>query len=96
MNEVTIQQRLAILEQTVADIKRQINDAPTSSNWLEKVTGSISDESAFLEALEYGRSLRHADKPTNPMSANAIMEQALKDLLQPDTDKSTDEADNLQ
>ncbi|RCJ29218.1 hypothetical protein A6770_22460 [Nostoc minutum NIES-26] len=98
MNEVTIEQRLATLEQTVADLKRQINDAPTSSNWQELVIGSISDEPAFLEALEYGRAFRHADKPTNQFASNEIAEQALKnkDMLLPDTDKSTDEADNLQ
>ncbi len=61
LDEANLEQRLAILEQTVADIKHQVIDAPTYSNWLEKVIGSISDEPAFLEALEYGRSLRHAD-----------------------------------
>ncbi len=61
LDEANFEQRLAILEQTVADIKHQVIDAPTYSNWLEKVIGSISDEPAFLEALEYGRSLRHAD-----------------------------------
>jgi hypothetical protein len=30
---------------------------------LEKLIGSISDEAAFLEALEYGRTFRQADKP---------------------------------
>ncbi|HBE47848.1 MAG TPA: transferase hexapeptide repeat containing protein, partial [Cyanobacteria bacterium UBA11369] len=33
-------------------------------NWLDKLIGSISDESAFLEALEYGRAFRQADKPS--------------------------------
>ncbi|MBN3884716.1 MAG: transferase hexapeptide repeat containing protein [Nostoc sp.] len=61
LDEANFEQRLATLEQTVADIKHQVIDAPTYSNWLEKVIGSISDEPAFLEALEYGRSLRHAD-----------------------------------
>ncbi|MEH2353019.1 transferase hexapeptide repeat containing protein [Nostoc sp.] len=61
LDEANFEQRLAILEQTVANIKHQVIDAPTYSNWLEKVIGSISDEPAFLEALEYGRSLRHAD-----------------------------------
>ncbi|MEH2090500.1 transferase hexapeptide repeat containing protein [Nostoc sp.] len=61
LDEANFEQRLAILEQTVADIKHQVIDAPTYSNWLEKIIGSISDESAFLEALEYGRSLHHAD-----------------------------------
>ncbi|MEH2273764.1 MAG: transferase hexapeptide repeat containing protein [Nostoc sp.] len=61
LDEANFEQRLATLEQTVADIKHRVIDAPTSNNWLEKVIGSISDEPAFLEALEYGRSLRHAD-----------------------------------
>ncbi|WP_375443155.1 transferase hexapeptide repeat containing protein [uncultured Nostoc sp.] len=61
LDEANLEQRLATLEQTVADIKHRVIDAPTYSNWLETVIGSISDEPAFLEALEYGRSLRHAD-----------------------------------
>ncbi|MFN6528167.1 MAG: transferase hexapeptide repeat containing protein [Nostoc sp. ChiSLP03a] len=61
LDEANLEQRLATLEQTVADIKHRVIDAPTYSNWLEKVIGSISDEPAFLQALEYGRSLRHAD-----------------------------------
>jgi hypothetical protein len=61
LDETNVEQRLATLEQTVADLKRRVIDAPISSNWLEQVIGSISDEPAFLEALEYGRSLRHAD-----------------------------------
>jgi hypothetical protein len=68
LDETTFEQRLANLEHTVADLKRKVVDVPTSSNWLEKVIGSISDESAFLEALEYGQSLRHADKPTDETS----------------------------
>ncbi|WP_375497339.1 transferase hexapeptide repeat containing protein [uncultured Nostoc sp.] len=61
LDEANFEQRLATLEQTVVDIKHRVIDAPISNNWLEKVIGSISDESAFLKALEYGRSLRHAD-----------------------------------
>ncbi|MBD2514975.1 transferase hexapeptide repeat containing protein [Nostoc sp. FACHB-973] len=60
LNEANLEQRLLTLEQTVANLKRRVIDAAISSNWLEKVIGSISDEPAFLEALEYGRSLRHA------------------------------------
>ncbi|MFN6564717.1 MAG: hypothetical protein RMY28_033655 [Nostoc sp. ChiSLP01] len=61
LNEANLEQRLVILEQTVADLKCRVIDAPASSDWLEKVIGSISDEPAFLEALEYGRLSRHAD-----------------------------------
>ncbi|MBD2681090.1 MULTISPECIES: transferase hexapeptide repeat containing protein [Nostoc] len=68
LDETNLEQRLATLEQTVAELKRRVIDAPTSSNWLEKIIGSISDEPAFLKALEYGRSLRHADISTDETS----------------------------
>lgn len=65
LDETTIEQRLVSLEQTVAELKRQMLVVPTTNNWLEKVTGSISDEQTFLEILEYGKALRYADKPAN-------------------------------
>ncbi len=63
LDETTLEQRLAILEHTVADLKCRIDSIPASSNWLERVIGSISDEAAFLEALEYGKLLRYTDRP---------------------------------
>ena len=64
LDEATLKHRLAILEQEVADLKRKSESNSISSNWLDKLIGSISDELAFLEALEYGRAFRQADKPT--------------------------------
>lgn len=62
----TIDRRLTTLEQTVANLQQHIGvPQPTSSNWLEIVMGSVSDESAFLEALEYGRQMREADRPND-------------------------------
>lgn len=94
-NQVTIEQRLATLEQTVADLKRQIIGVPVSSNWLEKITGSISDEAVFLEALEYGRLIRHADKPKNEAAeaANQVAEISFDAMLLGETAQSTEEAD---
>ena len=65
LDETTIEQRLVTLERTVAELQRLLQVKPADSNWLEKVTGSISDEQAFLEVLEYGRSFRQEDKPTD-------------------------------
>lgn len=64
LDKTTIEQRIATLEHTVADLKRRIDGVPADSNWLEKVIGSISDEPTFLEALEYGKSLRYTDRYT--------------------------------
>lgn len=63
LDEATLECRLAILEQEVADLKRQSESNSVPGKWLEQLIGSISDESAFLEALEYGRAFRQADKP---------------------------------
>ena len=62
LDKTTIEQRLATLEHTVADLKRRIDDVPADNNWLEKVIGSISDEPTFLEALEYEKLLRYTDR----------------------------------
>jgi hypothetical protein len=71
LDETTVEQRLVNLEHTVAELKRQLGTAPTSGNWLLEVTGSISDEQAFLEVLEYGKSLRYRDKPADQTSEQA-------------------------
>ncbi len=64
LDERVLERRLLVLEQAVSDLQRKVEGKP-SENWLEKLIGSVSDEEAFLEALEYGRAFRQADKPTN-------------------------------
>jgi hypothetical protein len=63
LNEATLEKRLVSLEQAVSDLQHKLESKPTSENWLNNLIGSISDEAAFLEALEYGRIFRQADKP---------------------------------
>jgi hypothetical protein len=65
LDQATLEKRLVNLEQTVADLKRKSEASTTPKNWLETLTGSISDEAAFLEALEYGRTFRQSAKPTD-------------------------------
>ncbi len=65
LDEATLERRLTTLEQEVNKLKRQADGNVPSSYWLDKLIGSISDESAFLEALEYGRSFREADRPVD-------------------------------
>lgn len=69
-SKIKVEYRLAVLEEEVTDLRQEIVDLkqknidlPTSSNWMDKLVGSISDEAAFIEALEYGRSVRQADRP---------------------------------
>ncbi len=71
LDEATLERRLATLEQEVAELKHKLGSDVASSNWLNKLIGSVSDEPAFLEALEYGRSFRQADKPADESDEQA-------------------------
>ncbi len=78
-SKIKVEYRLAVLEEEVTDLKQEIVDLKqeivelkqknidrlTANNWMDKLIGSISDEAAFLEALDYGRSVRQADKPSS-------------------------------
>ena len=70
-DEAILEQRLAALERAVAGLQRQLAGLPVANNWLEKVTGSISDEAAFREALEFGRAWRSADRPPDDLGESA-------------------------
>jgi hypothetical protein len=63
VDTATLERRLITLEQVVFDLQHKFDSKPNSDNWLERLIGSISDDSAFLEALEYGREFRQSDKP---------------------------------
>jgi len=63
-----LEERLAALERAVAEIQLRLAGAPAPGNWIEKMTGSISDVEAFREATEYGRAFRHADRPPDEPS----------------------------
>ena len=63
LDTATLERRLMNLEQVVFDLQHRFDSKPVSDNWLDRLIGSISDDSAFLEALEYGRAFRQSDKP---------------------------------
>ena len=65
LDTATLEQRLRTLEQVVFDLQHKFESKPSSDNWLERLIGSISDDSAFIEALEYGRAFRQSDKPVD-------------------------------
>jgi len=64
-NETTLEQRLAAVERALADIQDRLNGGPISPSWLDKITGSITDESAFRKVLEFGHAFRSADRPSD-------------------------------
>ncbi len=63
LDETTIERRLVSLEQIVSDLQLRVKNKPIQEDWLQKLTGSISDEAVFLEAMEYGSAFRRSDRP---------------------------------
>lgn len=63
--QTELEQRLEAVEKAVLDLQRQLAAAPVSSDWLAKVTGSVTDEEAFREVLELGRAFRLEDRPSD-------------------------------
>jgi hypothetical protein len=62
-SNTSIEQRLAAVEAAVADIQRRLATDVREQNWVERFTGSFKDEPAFAEVVEYGRTLRSAERP---------------------------------
>lgn len=62
-DEMKLEQRVEALERAVAELQRQLAGIQTPGNWLDQITGSITDKAAFEEALAYGRAYRNADRP---------------------------------
>ncbi len=62
-NEAEFEQRLAAVESAIGEIQRLLATRASQPNWLDRVTGSMKDEPAFAEVVEYGRAIRQADGP---------------------------------
>jgi hypothetical protein len=57
----SLEERLAAVEAAIAELKKQITpNQPT--NWLEQITGSFKDDSAFEEVLAYGQAIRQGNE----------------------------------
>jgi len=54
---------MTVLEQTVRELQEAMNARKPAPDWLDRVIGSMKDESAFEEVLAYGRAIRQADRP---------------------------------
>ncbi|MBI1831154.1 MAG: hypothetical protein HYR84_06865 [Planctomycetes bacterium] len=59
---MSVEERLAILEKEMADLKRGITATKAKGNWIENVQGSFKDDPEFGEILRLGKEIREADK----------------------------------
>ena len=68
MSEVTLEQRMAVLEEAVRELREELNARKPAPDWLDRVIGSMKDEPAFDEVVAYGRAIRQADRLTGDQS----------------------------
>ena len=58
----TLEERVALLEQEVVQLRRQIHPSAVVP-WWEQITGVFADIPAFDEAANLGRQYREAQRP---------------------------------
>jgi hypothetical protein len=58
-----LEQRVAALEDAVAELRGALQARKPIANWLNHVIGSMKDEKAFEEVLAHGRAIRRSDAP---------------------------------
>ena len=68
MPEATLDQRMTAIENAVRELQEQMKARKPSSDWLDRVIGSMKDEPAFDDVLALGRAIRHADRPAKDQS----------------------------
>jgi hypothetical protein len=59
---MTIEQRLAILEKEMAELKQGLAQTQHKPNWIERVKGSFKGDADFGEILRLGKEIRQATK----------------------------------
>lgn len=61
----SLEQRVKLLENEVAALKKRLGIAPSAENWIEKITGSFEGDAEFAEIVKLGAELRRADRPSD-------------------------------
>jgi len=61
MSTMTLEERVAILEQELLALKRQL-PKPAGVPWWEQISGAFADTPAFDEAVELGRQYRESQR----------------------------------
>jgi hypothetical protein len=60
---LSVEQRLAALEQQVAELKQRLDQlAPSQRNWIEEISGCMKDYPEFEEVVRLGAEWRRAQR----------------------------------
>jgi hypothetical protein len=66
MAELTLEQRVAALEQTVASLQKQLPQNSANGKWWEQVGPTFNNDPVFEEMLAYGRYFRKTGQEPPP------------------------------
>ena len=61
-----LEERLALLEDEVARLKRKVESDSSPTPWWEKITGTFADNLAYDEAMQLGREYRESLHSSSP------------------------------
>ena len=59
----SVEERLAAVEQELAELKRRLPPSFDKKNWVEEISGSMKDFPEFDEVLRLGREFRQSLRP---------------------------------
>jgi hypothetical protein len=62
MLQQTLEERVAHVEQDLAQLKSQIQHLRPGQGWIDRITGSFKDDPDFDEILRLGQEIRRADR----------------------------------
>lgn len=57
-----LEQRVAVLEQNRAELKRRVSLSEAKNDWIKAVAGSMKDYPEFEEVVRLGREYRRSQK----------------------------------
>jgi hypothetical protein len=57
---MTVEQRLAVLEKEMAELKQGLTQTQVKPNWIDRVKGSFKGDPEFGEILRLGKEIRQA------------------------------------
>jgi hypothetical protein len=69
MSTTTLEERVALLEQEVLQLKRQLQK-PTDAPWWEQIGGVFANVPAFDEAVALGRKYRESQRQDSDEDAD--------------------------
>jgi len=67
----TVEERLAHVENDVAELKTELRRLRSAEGWIDKITGSFKDDPDFEEILRLGQEIRCADRVESNEEFNA-------------------------